>query len=287
MDVTTQILKALIEGPPMFRRPVSRWTYDLISTGFSHQVPDEAIHSTDPARIAEISFMNYGYVDDRFEEQPLELLPEHECVRYSIQLYHQLIRDVDLRSKKVLEVGSGRGGGSSYLARYREPDSVTGLELSGKAVAFCRQAHVSDRLRFIEGDAQDLPFEDESFDVLVNVESSGCYPSFDTFLSEVARVLRPGGWFCWADARFADSLPAIERSFAHAGLEVVEHADISAEVVRGLTEAAQGKMNTINELPRLVRPIAASALAMPGTLVFNAIAGGHLRYLKKVLRKVI
>ena len=44
-----------------------------------------------------------------------------------------------------------------------------------------------------------MALEDGSFDVITNVESSHLYPRLEHFYSEVARVLAPGGFFCYAD----------------------------------------------------------------------------------------
>ena len=61
----------------------------------------------------------------------------------------------------------------------------------------------------MQGDAQNLPFPDESFDAVINVEASHIYPNFERFLGEVARVLRPGGHFLYADFRNRDGLPRL------------------------------------------------------------------------------
>ena len=53
----------------------------------------------------------------------------------------------------------------------------------------------------MQADAEKLPFDDESFDAIINVESSHCYPHIDSFLSEVRRVLAPGGCFGIVDFR--------------------------------------------------------------------------------------
>ncbi len=183
-------------------------------------------------------------------------------------------------------MGSGRGGGSAYVAEYLNPASVTGLELSSSAVEFCRRTHTSDRLTFVEGDATNLPFKDNSFDIVMNVESSHCYPSFDKFLSEVARVLKPGGLFSWVDARFEDQILDLDRSFALSGLEPVRMTDITDNVVRALDACSEDKTRMIEmKVPRPFRTFIKSAIAVRGTLVFDALASRRLRYLSKVFRK--
>ena len=285
MDLRTRFYKTMFDIPPVLRRGFARTTYNLISRGLGRYAPDVAPGAALPAEVAGQSFMNYGYTDERFEAERLALPPEQEGVRFSIQLYHLLVRDLDLAGKHLLEVGSGRGGGSHYLASCLAPASVVGLELSDKAVEFCNRAYASERLRYLEGDAQAMPFGDASFDVVVNVESSHCYPNFDRFLAEVYRVLRPGGYFCWADARFNDAMPGVERGFALSGLEPIVQRDITANVLRSLELSGELKTLTLDQLPRAIRPMMASAFALPGTTVYKAFQSGHLQYRHKVLRK--
>ena len=62
--------------------------------------------------------MNYGYFKENFYPD-LNLLDEKE--RFPIHLYHHVSTQISLKGLKVLEVGSGRGGGASYIARYLMP----------------------------------------------------------------------------------------------------------------------------------------------------------------------
>src|SRR2546423_12157864 len=75
------------------------------------------------------TFMNYGFCGDDSDAKP-ELEAGDEGDRYCIQLYHLVASGADLRGRVVLEVGSGRGGGSSFIARYLGPASMTGVDIS-------------------------------------------------------------------------------------------------------------------------------------------------------------
>jgi len=99
---------------------------------------------------------------------------------------------------------------------------------------FCRERHRVPGLEFVAGDAEKLPFAAGSFDVVINVEASHCYPAFPRFLAEVARVLRPGEHFAYADFRFAERLPEWDAALASASLEKVRSRIINAEVLRGM-----------------------------------------------------
>ena len=83
-----------------------------------------------------------------------------------------------------------------------QPAAYTGLDLNPEGIRFCQRRHAVAALTFVQGDAQKLPFPDGSLDAVINVEASHCYPDFPGFVSEVARVLKPGSRFCHADLRY-------------------------------------------------------------------------------------
>src|SRR5271170_6655253 len=118
----------------------------------------------------EVLFLNYA-----FEEEPpmgIPLSPEDEPNRACIQLYHHVATQIELRGKRVLEVSCGHGGGASYLTRTLRPTSYTGLDLNEAGIAFCRKRHHVPGLDFVQGDAENLPFEAESFDAVINIEAA-------------------------------------------------------------------------------------------------------------------
>ena len=139
-------------------------------------------------------FFNYGYEED--PPMALPLAASDEPHRFFIQLYHRTATQVDLSGKRVLEVSCGHGGGASYLTRTLHPASYTGLDLNPAGIEFCRKRHNLPGLDFVHGDAENLPFADQSFDAVVNVEASHLYPHFPRFLAEVARMLAPEGISC-------------------------------------------------------------------------------------------
>lgn len=152
----------------------------------------------------EVIFLNYAFETD--PPMGIALSPADEPNRACVQLYHHVGAQVNFQGKNVLEVSCGHGGGASYLTRTLKPAKYTALDLNPAGIAFCKKRHQIEGLKFVQGDAQNLPFPDNSFDALVNVEASHCYPDFPRFLSEVARVLKPGGYFLYADFRFSDGI---------------------------------------------------------------------------------
>lgn len=148
---------------------------------------------------ADVVFLNVGYEEDPPMAIPLDAADE--TFRPCIQLYHRVATQVDLEGKTVLEVGCGHGGGASYLTRTLRPASYTGLDLNSAGIDFCRRRHMVPGLDFVQGNAEELPFPDRSFDAVINLESSLFYAHFPRFLSEVARVLGFGGHCLYADLR--------------------------------------------------------------------------------------
>ncbi|MCV7100452.1 phthiotriol/phenolphthiotriol dimycocerosates methyltransferase [Mycobacterium palustre] len=184
-----------------------------------------------------VVFFNFGYEEDPPMDLPLEGSDERN--RYCIQLYHVTAAQVDLTGKHVLEVSCGAGGGASYIMRTMGPASYTGLDLNPASVEKARKSHRLPGLTFVQGDAQNLPFPDESFDAVINVEASHQYPDFARFLAEVARVLRPGGHFLYTDNRRPDALPWWDMVLSEAPLRELSRRDILEETKRGLAGNTQ------------------------------------------------
>src|SRR5689334_9089238 len=70
-------------------------------------------------RAEDWTFMNYGYALG--DGKTVELEPADEPDRHCIQLYHHVASGANLEGARVVEVGSGRGGGASFVKRYLRP----------------------------------------------------------------------------------------------------------------------------------------------------------------------
>jgi ubiquinone/menaquinone biosynthesis C-methylase UbiE len=217
----------------------------------------------------DVVFLNIGY-----EEDPPMALPLAECDepnRFYIQLYHRMAAQADLRGKRVLEVGCGHGGGASYLTRTVHPASYTGLDLNRAAVAFCRKRHDLPSVKFVHGDAEKLPFPDQSFDAVINLESSAAYPHFSRFLAEVGRVLRPGGDFLYADLRPRAGIAEWETALAEAPMRMLSQQVINAQVLCGLEKNSLRIQDLINRLPTGLRSIGREYSGAEGTRFYRAL----------------
>ncbi|HEU0191761.1 MAG TPA: class I SAM-dependent methyltransferase [Mycobacterium sp.] len=225
----------------------------------------------------DVVFLNWGYEED--PPMGLTLDAADEPNRYSIQLYHQTATQADIAGKKVLEVSCGHGGGASYLTRALQPASYTGLDFNAAGVEFCQGRHKLPGLDFVHGDAENLPFPDASFDAVVNVEASHIYPHFERFLAEVARVLRPGGHFLYADFRNRDAFGAWEQALANSGMRVVTERVINTEVLRGLKKNSPRSNELIERrLPPFLRRFGREFAVVDGSWFYNDLERGEIDY---------
>jgi O-antigen biosynthesis protein len=106
-------------------------------------------------------------------------------------LHRYFIARQMVRGLEVLDIASGEGYGSALLAQTAK--SVVGVELDQRAVDHARAGYIAQNLRFEQGSAQSIPLPDQSFDCVVSFETIEHFYEQEQFLSEVRRVLRPGG----------------------------------------------------------------------------------------------
>ncbi len=94
---------------------------------------------------------------------------------------------------RMLDVGCGSG--QTALPAARAGIDVTGVDIAANWVEYARARAASEGLnaRFDEGDAEELPYPDESFDVVVSMVGAMFAPRADRVATELLRVCRPGG----------------------------------------------------------------------------------------------
>ncbi len=235
----------------------------------------------------EIKCMNYGYADTDITLKPLELEEEDEPERYCLRLYHQNVVGNDFEGKDLLEVGCGRGGGASYISRYFHPKSYIGLDLSKKAVKFCNDNYEVPGLTFIRGKAEDLPFEDNSFDDVINVESSRGYSDMDSFLSEVHRVLKPNGHLLFSDMRTKEGNVILKERFKNAKLKIITKKNILPNVLKALQLDNERRKNLIiKKTPKFVHKSANEFSGLIGTERYRLFEDGIMNYYHYTLQKM-
>ncbi len=93
--------------------------------------------------------------------------------------------------KDVLDIASGEGYGSHYLAE--KAKSVIGVDIFVDAVNFAKSKYISKNLEYRNGSCAAIPLTDHSVDVVVSFETIEHHTQHKEMFSEIKRVLRPGG----------------------------------------------------------------------------------------------
>jgi SAM-dependent methyltransferase len=241
------------------------------------------------------TLMNYGYAPTAGVAAVTPPGDDH----YGLELYAAVAGAADLSGRDVLEVGCGRGGGTAFVFERFAPRSMTGLDLAARAIGRCRRRYARPGLSFVAGDAENLPFADESFDALLSVESTHCYSDTPRFLVEAGRVLRPGGLILLADFRHTTLPPEAEEALVPqedldrlrgqlraAGFTTLEEEDITAGVVRALQlDTPRRRAQIERRVPRLLRRQALAFAAIEGGPMYEAFAERRWTYVRCVLEK--
>lgn len=116
-----------------------------------------------------------------------------------LRLISYLARGAEVRpGEHVVDVGCGFGGSGRWLIDHCGC-RVTGLTVSGKQARYShrlnRTREAGSGMGTVRGDAADLPFDDDAFDVVWAIESLEHLVDKRHFVADVARLLRPGGRF--------------------------------------------------------------------------------------------
>jgi demethylmenaquinone methyltransferase/2-methoxy-6-polyprenyl-1,4-benzoquinol methylase len=183
-----------------------------------------------------------------------------------------------------LDIGCGIGLQALLLAEATAPNGhVTGLDISTELLDYARHkvelSSLADRISFKEGDLNDLPFADNTFDWAWSADCVG-YPAGDLLLAlkEIVRVVRPGGrvaLLAWTSQQLLPGYPLLEaqlnatcsayaplfwgqppashfmralRSFSEAGLTEAKAQTFVGEIQAPLTAECRSALTSLFEM---------------------------------------
>ena len=134
--------------------------------------------------------MHHGYYGKTGNQKINRLQAQINLIE-ELLIYAQ-VSDAD----NILDVGCGIGGSSLYLAQ-KFNCHTTGITLSMVQVSRSQQraqeANLSNKAQFLQANALEMPFQDNTFDLVWTLESGEHMPDKNKFLQECYRVLKPNG----------------------------------------------------------------------------------------------
>jgi phthiocerol/phenolphthiocerol synthesis type-I polyketide synthase E len=224
-------------------------------------------------------FLNYGYISLGNTDEARVSVSDTVFNSNSVRLAYEVLGSHDLRGKRVLDVGCGRGGTAALIADHFAT-SVLGVDLSPEAVTFNRRTHRDPNLRFEVGDAEHLPCEAASFDAVTNIESSHTYPNLRAFYGEVARVLAKGGVFLYTDLLPVARWLEVRALLGPLGLTIKTDREITANVLASCDEIAGMRAQAFGGSSATMD----NFLAVPGSHVYEQMKSGNWEY--RIVRAV-
>ncbi len=267
----TNFVDNYCEFPAILRRPMWRLWHELLIR-FD--------------RDNTVNFLNYGY-EGLHDDIPIHLEKEDEKDRFCIQLYDHVVNTVKLQNKKVLEIGSGRGGGAYFIARYYKPKQYTGVDISRSTIEWCNQFYNVSGLSFVKGKAEKIPFDEQTYDAVINIESARCYSSLKTFFNEVHRILRPEGHFLFADMIEKNKVKDVYKKLCSCGFGISRMTEITRNVVKGLEmDTKRREMLIQKKIPGVLKKAFETFAGVQGSKRFESFNNGNFEYWSFVLTKI-
>ena len=211
---------------------------------------------------SQVAFMNHGFSPT---SEDLSDVP----FRHQASLYSEAVSKMDLSGKNILEIGCGRGGGSQWISKNNNISSYHACDISEESIEFCKKNNDLENVFYSVMDSQNLNYEENSFDLIICIESSHAYKNMELFFENARRVLKETGQLVLLDnyvlgdiavEKQLMSLESVKRSAQ--GFSVLEYKDITDNV----KEACRQDINLIDdwvenvEISEMLKSISAGSL---------------------------
>ena len=161
---------------------------------------------------------NDGKKSEQVEEMPDNIAPAYD------KLNHTLSMGIDrswrrkaikylrpFRPRRIMDVATGTGDFAILACRELQPDSLIGTDISEGMMTVGRekvkQAHLSNKISFVREDCTSLSFADNRFDAITVAFGIRNFEDLDKGLSEMCRVLKPGGHLVILELTTPDRFP--------------------------------------------------------------------------------
>lgn len=153
--------------------------------------------------------------------------------------YPQMLAELEKEPfDAVLDVGCGTGAVLALLHEKYPDRRYVGLDLTPEMIEVAR-TKVAPGMEFVVGDAENLPFDEASFDAVLCSNSFHHYPNPAAFLAGALRVLRPGGRLILRDYTSSDPVVWLMNHVELPLARLVGHGNVRILRQREFVELAQ------------------------------------------------
>ena len=184
------------------------------------------VYESDQAGIYEICKEDYPYISEELEKENY----------------------IDL-----LDCGCGTGPMISLLYEKDPSKHYTGLDLTPRMIEVGKSKNL-EGVDWIVGDCENLPFDDNSFDVIICSNSFHHYPNPRKFFDSVKRVLRPGGRLILQDYTAPKPILWLMNHTEMPMANMIGHGDVAArslDEIRGFCDTAGLKVEKLNRARKM------------------------------------
>ncbi len=157
------------------------------------------MNTIDPTKTKLINNDFYDDLGDRWytaDDDPVALLRAENKVKLPWILNHIQKNFKDTKNLKILDVGCGAGFATNYLSDFS--NHITGIDLATTAMDTAKKFGLKNGhsdVKYITGDANNLPFDEQHFDVVISLDFLEHVDQPEHIISEISKVLKPGGLF--------------------------------------------------------------------------------------------
>jgi len=142
----------------------------------------------------------------RDEDYAINYVKKHKkMVEKFGQEYAEKLSSRGFQKGRIIDVGCGFGGTDIVLAKQLPGCEIVGIDLSEPLLRQAKQlvqaAKLEKRLKFELGDVQEIPYDENSFDVVLNINMVHLVEDPVQMLNEIERVLVPDGFLFIADLK--------------------------------------------------------------------------------------
>jgi demethylmenaquinone methyltransferase/2-methoxy-6-polyprenyl-1,4-benzoquinol methylase len=125
---------------------------------------------------------------------------------------------VEKKPESVLDIATGTGDLAISFAEFDIP-KIVGFDLSEGMLAVARKKvatqKITDKIEFLQGDSEEMPFESNSFDAITVAFGVRNFEELEKGLAEILRVLKPGGIFTVLETSVPTKFPFKQGYFFH------------------------------------------------------------------------